>query len=248
MRVKLLTTISFFTYQISISQTEKLLSGKVIDQNFTLKGVEVINKTAQTSTRTNELGEFSILVNPKDSLLFFHKDYFFSRLKVTSENIQNNNLVVKMILKPEELEEVVLTTIKFPKIKYDAEAISKIKMEKANNDLTRFIPGFNNTLSNGLNIGVIGSGLFGLFKREREEPKKEIPKIDFRKLIATTCPEDFFSKDLKLKPEEKELFLQFCDADPQAKVLTEQKNLLYTMDFLYKKNEEFQKLNSGIKN
>ncbi|WP_431243832.1 hypothetical protein ACQ9BO_04725 [Flavobacterium sp. P21] len=70
MRVKLLTTISIFTYQLSISQTEKILNGKVLSQNIPLNKVEVINKTAKTSTRTNELGEFSILVRPKDSLLF----------------------------------------------------------------------------------------------------------------------------------------------------------------------------------
>ncbi len=61
MRVKLLTTISFFTYQLSISQTDKLLHGKVISENLALKNVEVINKTAKRSTTTNEKGEFSIL-------------------------------------------------------------------------------------------------------------------------------------------------------------------------------------------
>ena len=83
MRVKLLTTISFFTYQLSISQSEKLLLGKVVTGNTALKNVEVINKTELTSTRTNDSGEFSILVKPKDSLLFFSKEYFFKRLKIT---------------------------------------------------------------------------------------------------------------------------------------------------------------------
>ena len=53
MKVKLLTTISFFTYQLSISQTEKLLHGKVVSQTLVLKDIEVINKTAKTSTTTN---------------------------------------------------------------------------------------------------------------------------------------------------------------------------------------------------
>ena len=43
MKVKLLTTISFLTYQLSISQTEKLLHGKVVSDNILLKNVEVIN-------------------------------------------------------------------------------------------------------------------------------------------------------------------------------------------------------------
>ncbi|MFB9078444.1 hypothetical protein ACFFWB_13680 [Flavobacterium procerum] len=45
MRVKLLATISFFTYQLSISQTEKVLNGKVFSQNipFKKKGQKFIN-------------------------------------------------------------------------------------------------------------------------------------------------------------------------------------------------------------
>ncbi len=77
MRVKLLTTISIFTYQISVSQTEKVLNGKVFSQNMPLNKVEVINKTAHISTRTNEFGEFSILVRPQDSVLFFLKRLLF---------------------------------------------------------------------------------------------------------------------------------------------------------------------------
>ncbi|WP_431243828.1 hypothetical protein ACQ9BO_04705 [Flavobacterium sp. P21] len=77
MKVQLLTTISFFTYQLSISQTEKLLNGKVLSENRPLNKVEVINKTSKISTKTNELGEFSILVKAHDSLLFSIKILFF---------------------------------------------------------------------------------------------------------------------------------------------------------------------------
>src|SRR5688572_16493170 len=96
MKVKLLTTISFFTYQLSISQTEKLLNGKVYSQNILLKNVEVINKTAKTSTRTNELGEFSILAKEHDSLLFFSKDYLFTRLKLTLKDLEKSYFIVEM--------------------------------------------------------------------------------------------------------------------------------------------------------
>ena len=248
MKVKLLTTISFFTYQLSISQTEKLIHGKVVSQNLVLKNVDVINKTTKTSTTTNALGEFSILANVKDSLLFYSKDYFFSRIEVSQNDIQKDNIVINMILKPEELNEVVITKIKFPKIEYDAEAINKINIDKAANDLRRFIPINDGSIANGMNFGAIGGGLFGLFKREKEAPKKKIPEMDFKKLIATSIQEDFFSKDLKLNLEEKELFLQFCDADPSSKTLLAHPNILATMDFLYAKNEEFKKLKTDIKN
>ena len=248
MKVKLLTTISFFTYQLSISQTEKLLHGKVVSQNNVLKGVEVINKTAKTSTTTNVLGEFSILVNVKDSLIFFSKDYFFSRLKVTSQNIEVNNLVINMVLKPEELEEVKITTIKFQPITTSQQNIDAIKFAKDAGSLDKYTGVYNGTIPNGIDFIRLGTGLLNLFKKDKEEPKNKVPEIDFKKLITTTVPETFFTKDLRLTSEEKELFLQFCDADPKSKILLEHPNILATMDFLIAKNDEFKKLKTETKN
>jgi hypothetical protein len=234
MRVKLLTTISFFTYQLSISQTEKLLHGRVIDQSFSLKGVEVINKTAKTSTRTDESGEFSILVSSKDSLLFFHKNYFFKRLRITDENLQNNNLVVQMILKPEELEEVVLTKIKFDKVKFDREAITKINIDKQSKDLSSYTGVNNGTIRNPAQIIIP-------LKRIRPKEKNEFDER-FKKLATAYCTPDFFRKNLNLNEDQKQLFLEFCNADPKSKTLLDHPNILSIMDFLYAKNDEFKKL------
>jgi hypothetical protein len=88
----------------------------------------------------------------------------------------------------------------------------------------------------------MGTGLFNLFKKDKEELKKKTSETDFKKLIAKSIPSDFFTKDLKLKPEEKDLFIEFCDADPRSKNLLENNNVLATMDFLYAKNKMFKKL------
>ncbi|WP_026726881.1 hypothetical protein [Flavobacterium denitrificans] len=238
MRVKLLTTISIFTYQLSFSQSEKILNGKVLSQNIPLNKVEVINKTAQTSTRTNELGEFSIMVRPKDSLLFFSKDYFFKRLKISQENIDQNNITVNMILKPEELDEIVITKITFPQVSAADENSTIIPKPPISN------PG---VYTGGIVNGVDLLSIFSLFRKKDKKAKEKFKELDFKKLAEATVPLDFFRNDLKIKPEDKDLFLQFCDADPKAKILVQQKNLLYTMDFLHSKYKEFQKLNSGSK-
>ncbi|UWY29615.1 hypothetical protein N4T20_06660 [Flavobacterium sp. TR2] len=251
MRVKLLTTISVFTYQITVSQTEKVLNGKVLSQNIPLNKVEVINKTSKTSTRTNELGEFAILVRPKDSLLFFSQDYFFKRLKISQENIDQNNIVVNMILKPEELDEVLITNIKFPHVGLTQEVSDSIALMKASSNLSKYTGVYDGTISNGMNFGAMGAGLLSLFKKEdntNKKSKKKTPELDFKTFAESTCPVDFFTKDLKLNPDEKALFLEFCTADPQSEIILKQKNLLYTMDFLYAKNEEFKKLKTEIKN
>ena len=234
MKLKLLTTISFFTYQLSIAQTEKVLHGKVLSQNLALKDVEVINKTAQTSTRTNELGEFSILVKMQDSLIFYSKDYLFTRLKITTKDIENNNLLVNMILKPEELNEVIINKVEFDKVKISADDVADVLISKNNKDL------FWNT---GVSDNSIREALRVSFPLKGKQKKTlEVADDRFKKLVITTCPLDFFLKNLKIKPEEKELFIDFCDSDPKSKTLLENPNVLAVMDFLYAKNEEFKKL------
>jgi hypothetical protein len=240
MKAKLLTTISFLTYQLSISQTEKLLHGKVVSQSNVLKGVEVINKTGKTSTTTNDLGEFSISANVKDSLFFISKDYIVSGLKVSLQNIETSDLIVNMILKPEELNEVVVSNIKFKPIRLSANEIEEIKLSSGR-------PTGFGTITNGIDFVYIGKKIFAFFEKEKEI-KPKTPEIDFKKLIATSVPSDFFTKDLSLKPEEKQLFIEFCDADPKSKTLLEHPNVLTTMDFLYAKNDAFKKLKTKSNN
>ena len=75
------------------------------------------------------------------------------------------------------------------------------------------------------------------------KPKKKNEADDrFKKHAVAYCPPDFFTKNLKLNTDQKELFLEFCDADPKSKTLLDHPNVLATMDFLYAKNKEFQKL------
>ncbi|UTN05682.1 hypothetical protein L0669_07160 [Flavobacterium bizetiae] len=249
MKVQLLTTISFLTYQLSISQTEKMLHGKVLSNNFPLTKVEVINKTAMTSTTTDYLGDFSILVKPKDSLLFFHKDHFFKRLKISPENIDKNNIVVNMIPKPEELNEVVITNMKLQPFKISQQDLDNVKFEKDAASLQKYTGVYNGTIPNGMDFAQMGTGILNLFKSDKkEELEKKTENSSFKKLIAASIPSTFFTNNLKLKPEEKDLFIEFCDADPRSKTLIENNNILTTMDFLYAKNEMFKKVKAELKN
>lgn len=243
MKVQLLTTISLLTYQFSISQTEKLLHGKVLSNNYPLKKVEVINKTAKTSTTTDYMGDFSILVREKDSLLFFAQDYYFTRLKISRENIDKNNITVNMVIKAEELNEVVITNMKLTPFKISQQDMDATKFAKDAGSLQKYTGVYDGTIPNGMDFGRMGKGVFNLFKNDKkEELKKKTEETVFRKLVAASIPSTFFTRDLKLPPEEVELFLDFCDADPRSKNLFENNNVLSTMDFLYAKNEMFKKL------
>lgn len=245
MKVKLLLILSLFAYQFSFSQTEKFLKGIVSSENFLLQNVDVINKTSQKSTKTNDKGEFLITVEANDSLLFYAKNYYLKRLKVTKEEIGQNNLQVVMIKRPEELDEVVVEKTHSIKLSHD----KKYEQSKRDGYATEKFDnreGFQamrqGTFVNGLNFVTIGKKLLDLFRKEKEPEKDVLSEIEFATLAKNTCDQKFFTENLKLKPDQIDLFLQFCDADPKSKKLIEHHNILSMMDFLSAKNIEFQKL------
>jgi hypothetical protein len=245
MKVKLLLVVSLFFYQFSFSQTENLLKGVVLSDNFLLQNVDVINKTSQKSTQTNDKGEFEIVVKANDSLLFYAKDYYLKRLKLSAEQIRQNNLQVVMVKKAEELEEVVVEkahSVRFNKDKaYEKGKRDEIDVMKSVENIKKRTV-YDGAIDNPMDFMAIGKMVLDLFRKEKEPEKEAQSKIEFATLAKNTCDQKFFTDNLKLKPEEIDLFLQFCDTDPKSKALIKNHNVLSMMDFLSAKNIEFQKM------
>jgi hypothetical protein len=245
MNVKLLLALFLFVHQFGFSQTEKLLKGVISSENFLLYNVDVINKTSQKSTKTNDQGEFVIAVKVNDSLLFYTKNYYLKRLKVSSKQLELNNLQVEMLKKAEELEEVVVEKVHNIDLRKN-KAYEKGKRDEIDvKNSVEYIKKrtvYEGTIDNGMDLIGVAKKLVGLFIKEKEPEKESPPEIEFAVLAKNTCDQKFYLQTLKLKPEEIELFLQFCDADPKSKALIKSHNELSMMDFLSAKNIEFQKL------
>ena len=233
MSLKILFVLFLLFCQFSFSQTEMLLKGVVSSDNFLLYEVDVINKTSQKSTKTNDKGEFIIAVKANDSLLFYTKDYHLKRLKLSNEQIGQNNLQVVMIKKPEELEEVVVNQMKSIKLSknknYEQTKLDDIDVDKR-----------GKKIRTGVYDGSIENGMTKIFRLFGKDDKAD--EIEFSILAKEICNQKFYLETLKLKPEEIDLFLQFCDIDPKSKELIKNHNVLSMMDFLSVKNIEFQKL------
>jgi hypothetical protein len=234
----------FAVLQSGFSQTDKLINGKVLHEQFPVAKVEVASFNSKKTTITNPAGEFSILVKAGDALLFISKHHHIKKIVVDQNTIDQNNLIISLILKPEELEEVVIT--KMPSIKlstdkgYEQGKLDKYALEKSARSLKTGV--YNGSIENGMDLMRIGGMILGLFIKEKERVKKSSPQIEFTALAKSSCDEKFYIETLKLKPDEIPLFLQFCDADPKSKTLLENSNILSMMDFLSTKNIEFKKL------
>ena len=237
-------SILFFTLQSGFSQTEKLIKGKVLQEQFPVEKVEVANFNSKKVSTTNAAGEFSLVVKAGDELIFISKNHQIKKIVLDQNTISRNNLVISLILKPEELEEVLISKMPSTKLStdkaYEQGKIDQLAVEKSARSLKTGV--YNGTIENGMDLMRIGRMLLKLFLKEKEVVKESAPKIEFIALAKSTCDQKFYIETLKLKPEEIPLFLQFCDADPKSTTLIENSNVLSMMDFLSTKNIEFKKL------
>jgi hypothetical protein len=230
MKSKLVFIAFLFLFQFSFSQTEKLLQGKVLSGDFPVEGVEIVNLVTEKTATTDTNGRFNILVKKDDMLVFVSEKYEYKRLFLDKEFLDKNNFIILLTRKPEQLEEVVITKISFPKIKFDKNIASQLNIEKA----------AANPKPYGVYDGTIENGIAMYINLPFRQ--KKIHQIEFKELMKKSYNDSFYIETLKLKPEEIGLFIEFCDVDPKSKIILENTNSLSLMDFLLAKKIEFKKL------
>ncbi len=204
---------------------------------------EVINANTKVLATTDTQGKFSIAAKTGDVLVFISKEHYLKKSSVNPNLFTNGEWVVELILKAEELKEVLITNM--PSIKlstnttYEQTKIDQYALEKRATT-PKVLGVYTGELENSPNLQRIAGMLVGLFTKEKEPIKKEAPPILFKDLAKSSCKESYFLEELQLKPDQIDLFLEFCDADPKSKTATG--NTLHIMDFLFSKNIEFKKL------
>lgn len=240
-QIKFVVFFLFFSIQISFSQSETFYKGKILCNNFPIENVEIINLNSEKSAFSNPAGEFSIVAKSEDILVFASKLYEVKRITVQPENLNNLIQIISLIKKPEELKEVIVTKMKWQHVGSDKNASNQIALDKMQSQIKNpFI--YDGSITNGPDLIKIGRLIIDLFKKDKTETKNIIPEIQFYELAKNKNYQEYYSKSLNLKPEEIELFLQFCDADPKSKIVAQNNNSLEMMDFLFAKNLEFKKL------
>jgi hypothetical protein len=240
-QIKFVVFFLFLIVQMSFSQTETVYKGKILCNNFPIENIEIINLNSEKSAFSNSAGEFSIAANAGDVVVFASKLYEYIRISVQSEYLNNYIQIISLIKKPEELKEVIVTKMKWQHIGSDKNASNQIALDKMQSQIKNpFI--YDGSITNGPDLMKIGKLIIDLFKKDKTEVKKEIPEIQFYELAKNKNYQEYYIKSLNLKPDEIELFLQFCDADPKSKIVAQNNNSLEMMDFLFAKNLEFKKL------
>lgn len=242
--MKLKIAFLLFVFQIGFSQSEKSIKGTVLSDNFPMAKVDVVNFNSKISTVTNNEGKFVLTGKLGEILIFIAKGFDLKRVVIDADMMLKQDNLVVLVKKPEELQEVLI--VKMPSIrlskdqKFEQSKLDELDMNKFQKTLKN--PGVYDGQTTGLDFFKIANMIGKLFSKEKEIVKVESPPIVFKVLVKNNFKSDIYSKTLHLKEEEVALFLEFCDADPKARLLEKNNNQLVLLDFLILKRDEFKKL------
>ena len=236
----MLKKILFFILiiQFSYSQTRELIQGKVIYRNIDVPAANVINNTAQSSTITNDQGEFEIYAKEGDEIIFSSVQYIIRTVRVNKEILENKRIIVQINQRVRELDEIVVTpddTQKFLDLKeeqfkgFDYVADKSTKIQDVLTDNRQFVDGLN-----FINIFKLLSTIVD--SKSDEEKLNIIPS----EVLPYILDENFFNEVLELKSFEINDFLLKLDSDRKMKNLILDKNQFLVIDYLLNKSDEYK--------
>ena len=238
----MLKKILFFILiiQFSYSQNRELIQGKVIYRNIDVPAANVINNTAQSSTITNDQGEFEIYAKEGDEIIFSSVQYIIRTVRVNKEILENKRIIVQINQRVRELDEVVITpddTQKFLDLKeeqfkgFDYIADKSTKIQNVLTD--------NRQVVNGLNFVNIFRLLSSIVDAKSDEEKLNIIPSE---VLPYVLEENFFSGVLELESFEINDFLSKLDSDTEMKNLILEKNQFLIIDYLLNKADTYKNL------
>lgn len=191
MKSKIILFVLGLFGQITFGQTagEKLIHGKIIIESGNIAGVSVINLVNEKSTTSDSNGDFYILAKAEDLLVFSSVNLEYYRRIIEEEDLKPAVLIIKMVSKITELEEVIIN--KYPEINAVSLGISP-KGIIHRTQMERRLYAANSTPLAALLNGV--SGRSTMLKKEIEVEKKELLLSKIDRLYS----DEYFIKTLKI--------------------------------------------------
>ncbi|TBX70648.1 hypothetical protein EZL74_02955 [Flavobacterium silvisoli] len=242
MKQTLLLVFLLFSCGFGFSQTEKPIHGKVQSGTIFLKNVDIVNLNSKKNVVTDSEGNFNILVKAGDELFIISKEYTDQKIKLSQTDFDNNNLVILLEKKPIELDNINIVKVQNMKIKLSQGEIDELRINKQST-APKVLGVYDGTIENGVDFIKLGKKLIHLLKKKDREPAdNKAPAPSIKSYLEANFDTAFYLRKLNLNPEEINLFISFCEADPKAQTIAEHQDILEAMDFLMVKNDEFKKL------
>jgi len=219
-------------------QVRKSIKGKLLDRNINVVAANVVNNTDQTTTITNEDGEFEIEVALGDEVIFSSMQFKTRSVVITEEIIRKNRLVVSVNENINELEEVVVTSEEMQKFldlkeeEFRGFDYERDKSSKINNRLTD-----DRLVTNGIDFVNIARLIGKAFSGKSKEEQMKMKPSEILPYVFDT---EFFEKDLKLETDQVIGFLEYIDSQMKTSGLLKQTKQFELIDYLINKSREYK--------
>ncbi len=226
---------------MTYGQQREIIRGQVLYRGNFVVNENVINVVTEEVTITDEGGSFAIPVMVGDRLVFSAVNYQLKVVEITPEILQNRRLVVEVVEKVQELQEVVVTpedqekflevrNEEFKGFEYEIDRQTRVQ----NIALDESVRG----MQDGLNFVNIFKALFKSREKEGGTDKEPIKLSD---VLRQVYEDRFFVEDLEVPKEQIGAFLAYCDAKIPPRELIRKENEFQLIDFLVVQSTEFRK-------
>ena len=239
MEKTILFVLCSFFCGLSIAQDgRQLLRGKVLYRGGNVPNENVINATAETATITTDDGEFLIAVKEGDQLVFTAVNFQLQVVKITSEILKNNRLVVEVTEKITELDEVVVSPEnqkKFLEVKNEDFKGFEYEIDRGTEVQNVAEAQSVRGMQDGLNVSNIFKALF----KSRNKEGEERAPLKVSEVLRQVYDDEFFVVDLKLPQNQIDAFLLYCDNRVPSQTLLRKENEFQLIDFLVTQSKTY---------
>jgi hypothetical protein len=225
------------------------IKGKIYDSKGVLNGIKITNTNSNSTTISNDKGEFNIQAKPSDSLVFesmFHEPYTLKILPSHFEDI----LVIELKTTVNQLDEVMLSNT--PKAKpFTAESYQTNLQNQILEDIKKHPYKYSKAPSGNIDFVAIAKLLGKLFKRKHSKLPNLGP-ISYKQIDSLFKKDELFNDSLLLNTlnipkDAKFLFFEYCEAKNISNLLILNNNRLQLLEEFHQSSLEFLSILKSIK-
>lgn len=217
--------------------------------------INVYNKSTDTGTITNEIGEFKLFAGVGDVLEFSAVQYIDFSITVNETIVENKKMTVMLREAENPLDEVVVRPYDLSgNIFVDAQRVKTNNAIDLTKDTKKAITTMegeytadmqttekkaiasDQLIENGLDVANIFRAILKGVAKSKEHELPENTDVVVRKMYD----DDFFNEYLNIAPNRINEFIFFVEENGLTNNLLKQENQLDFIQFLVEKSEEFK--------
>src|SRR5690606_37046651 len=182
--------ILFFVFSFSQEKEREVLRGKIISDSMEVENITILNVSTKIGAISDIDGYFSIKARAKDTLVFQGLAYVSQKYVLTESDFLVDNFKIKLDVKVNELDEVVVTPNSLTGIlEVDTEKINVYGLDLAGIDVSKLAhddvrnsksinPAVDSNFSSlrGINFGLL-LDMFTSKERKERKNKSELKSM-----------------------------------------------------------------------